>query len=154
MPQNKFKRTGIISLWLVSLFTIIAATIANLIVRTIAFALLPLSTAFPPLAWQSVILFTSVGVALASGVYALVRRFSRKAVRVYTLIAAVALLVSLIPNFLILRDPAALGPGTTIPEVLVMMVCHGVAAIVSSVMLILLAPPIQKPSSATVPSSI
>ena len=140
------QRTGSISLWLVSLLTISAATMANLIVRAIAFALLPLSPEFPPLAWQSVILFTVVGVALASGVYALVRRFTRKAVRVYTLIAVIALCISLIPDVLILRDPAAFGPGTTIPEVWLMMVFHGVAACVSIVMLTQLAPPAQNHS--------
>jgi hypothetical protein len=147
--QNELRgmqRTGSVSLWLVSLFTISAAIIANLIVRAIAFALLPLSTEFPPLAWQSVILFTLVGVAAAASVYALVRRLTRKAVRVYMLIAVIALFISLIPNLLILRDPAAFGPGTTILEVWVMMVFHCVAATVSIVMLTKLAPPVQKHS--------
>jgi len=148
--QNELRgmqRTGSISLWLVSLLTIIAATIANLIVRAIAFALLPLSTTFEPLAWQSVILMTVVGVVLACGVYALVRRFSRRAVRVYTVIAVIALFISLIPDVLILSDPIAFEADTTIPEVAVMMGLHGVAAIVSIIMLTRLAPPTQKHAS-------
>jgi hypothetical protein len=135
-----------LSPWLVSLFTISAATGANLLVRAIAFALLPLSDHFPPLEWQSVALLTVAGVALASGVYALVRRLSRNAVRTYTLIAGIALVVSLIPLALIWRDPAAFGPGTTRPEVAVMAMFHGVAALISVVMLTKLAPAAQTPS--------
>jgi len=141
--RRGIQSSGSLSLWVVSLLTISAATMANLIVRAIAFALLPLSATFAPLAWQSVILFTVVGVALACGVYALVRRFSRRAVRVYTLIAVIALLISLIPDVLILSNPVAFEADTTMPEVAVMMVCHAVAAIVSIVMLTHLAPPAQ-----------
>jgi hypothetical protein len=144
--RRGMQSTGSLSLWVVSLLTISAATMANLIARAIAFTLLPLSPTFEPLAWQSVILFTVVGVALACGVYALVRRFSRKAVRVYTLIAVIALLISLIPDVLILRDPVAFEADTTISEVAVMMVFHGVAAIVSLVLLTRLAPPAQNHS--------
>ena len=135
-----------LSPWLVSLFTISAATGANLLVRAFAFVLLPLSPSFPPLEWQSVTLFTVVGVALASGVYALVKRLSTNAVRTYTLLAVIALVVSLIPHGLIWSDPAAFGPGTTQAEVAVMAVFHGVAALISVVMLTRLAPPAQKPS--------
>ena len=143
---NEMRSTKSFSLWLVSLFTIGAATGANLIVRALAFALLPLSTHFPPLEGQSVIVLTVAGVALASGVYALVRRLSTHPVRTYTLIAGVALVISLLPLALIWSDPAAFGPGTTRPEVAVMAVFHCVAALLSAGMLPRLAPAAQQPS--------
>jgi hypothetical protein len=133
------------SIWLVSAFTIAAAIIANLIVRGIAFALLPLSAEFPPLMVQPVILFTLVGVAAAAGVYALLRSFTTKAVPVYRAIAVVALLMSLIPNFQMLSDPAAVPfPGTTALAIWVLMAFHLVAALVSTSMLTRLAPPAQE----------
>ena len=144
--RRPMQRTGRRSLWVVSLLTILAATLANLIVRTLAYALLPIAPTFVPLMWQAVVLFTAVGVALACGVYALVRRFTSKAVRVYTLIAVIALALSLIPDVLIFGDPAAFEPDTTIPAVWVMMSLHGVAALVSIVMLTRLAPSAQHQS--------
>lgn len=135
------QRTGRLSFWWVSLFTIVAAMTANLIARAVAFAVLPLPATFLPLMWQAVIMFTGIGVALACGVYALVRRFTRNAVRVYTVVAVIALILSLIPDLLILGDPVAFEPDTTIPAVWVMMGLHTIAAIVSTVMLIRLASP-------------
>jgi len=136
----------------VSVFTVVVAIIANLIVRAVAFALLPLSAEFPPLRVSAVALFTFGGVVAAAGVYALVRRFTRRAVLIYSVVALIALLVSLIPDFQMLGDPAKepfpgvtdSWPGATVSAIWVMMAFHVVAAVVSVGMLTQLAPPPQE----------
>jgi hypothetical protein len=87
---------------------------------------LPLSTPFPT------IIFTTLGVLAAVIVFAIVGRFARQPVRTYTIIAIVALLLSLIPNVMMLVDPASSPfPGSNLGNVTVLMLQHVVAAVVA-----------------------
>lgn len=107
-------------LWWVGPSAVVAAIIAVLAVRVIAFAALDLSSEFVPLAWSALIVFTSVLVSAGVLVFAAVSRWAASPVPMYRRIAFGALLASMIPDLLL---PGS-GPGATWPAVLVLMVMH------------------------------
>jgi hypothetical protein len=90
------------------------------------------SPEFVPLSMpQPTIFFTVLGVLPAVLVFALVGRFVRRPARTYTIIAAIALLISLIPDVMMIVDPtSAPFPGGTVVNVITLMVQHVVAAVI------------------------
>ena len=82
---------------------------------------------YGPLTIPPVALFTAVGVLLATVVYALVRRLADRPDRTFAVVAAVALLVSFVPDLTFARDL----PGATTNGVVLLMVMHVVAAVVA-----------------------
>lgn len=89
--------------------------------------------------------YTVGGVALAGIVFWIVRRFAREPRRVYLVIAAVALVLSWVPDIalLVLNDP-----GATVPAVASLMVMHAVAAVTVVGLLLWLSGP-RAPRAAT-----
>jgi hypothetical protein len=120
-------------LWWVGLLAIVLSVAANLVVRALALTLLPIAPEFIPLSTPGpVIFFTAIGVLAAVLVFALVGRFSTRPARTYTVLAVVALVLSLIPNVLMLVNPASFPfTGINAANVVVLMVQHGVAAAVA-----------------------
>lgn len=102
------------------------ALAGNLAVWSIAPAVIDVSPEFMPLASAGpVIVMTILGVLGAVVAFVVVGRFARQPARTYPLIAFVALLVSLIPNVMLIAAPAgAPFGGITAPQVLVLMVMH------------------------------
>lgn len=126
-------------IWLAGLVGILAAIVANLIVRALLFAALPLPENFPPLQVGSIIFFTVVFGVLATIVFSLVARFSARPVSTYKIIALVALIVSVLPNFAAMANPAAMPfPGGTPVAFGALIVFHvvGAAAIVTALLLL------------------
>jgi hypothetical protein len=112
---------------LVGLGTVVAAVAANVLVYLIGGALVGYDPGFVVLAtvWGTV-LFTAVPAIVAVLLYAILLRFSSDPARVFTIIAAVVLLLSLIPD--ITYIPTV--PGSSPTQTAVLMVMHVVAAIV------------------------
>jgi predicted Co/Zn/Cd cation transporter (cation efflux family) len=111
---------------------IAVAIVANLVVRALIMAVVELPENFPPLQPGSIIFFTVIGVAAATLVFALVNRFARNPVRVFRIVAVIALVLSLIPNLSLMVNPAnAPFPGGTPQAFAVLSIFHIVAAIVS-----------------------
>src|SRR5215467_7079499 len=105
---------GALRLSMVGALTITAAVVADLAVRALAFALWPISPAFLPLQIGSICVFTVVLVGGGVVVYALVALFSRRPTRTYTMIALIALLLSLIPPVMLIFNPDTRAlPGVT-----------------------------------------
>jgi hypothetical protein len=103
-----------------------AATAATLAALAILIAVLPpINPAFVELAPQSVAMVTAVLCACALPVFALVARFARRPIHMFRLIAAGALLLSWVPDAMLLPDPVS-----TVPTVIALMVLHVVAAVV------------------------
>lgn len=125
-------------LW-VGPLAIVAATVANVILQQLAVALLRPDPAFMPLNLMPPIIFTVVGVLGAVLVYALVGRFARNPVVLFRRIALVTLVVSFIPDILMLVT--GFNPGTTLANVVVLMVMHVVAWAIAVGMLTRLAGP-------------
>ncbi len=124
-----------------ALLAIVLSVVANLLVRIIAFALLPIPAEFPPLGWAPPILFTVIGVLAAFIVFAVLARTSRRPVQVFRIVALVALLLSLIPDLLILMNPSPALPGTTVAGVVTLMLMHMVAWTITITLIARLARP-------------
>ncbi len=118
-------------IWWVSILTILAAVVANVLVRALAFALFPLPQKFIALQVPPIVTFTFAGALGAVIAFILVYRFSRNPFRVYTIIALVTLVLSLIPDLLLLTDSS--NPqfaGVTVSAVIMLMLLHVVTALV------------------------
>ena len=87
--------------------------------------------------------YTAGGIVIAAVVFAALRRFVRDADRVYVRLAAVALVLSWIPDvaLLVIHDP-----GATVPAVASLMVMHALAAGIAVTSLLRMAAPASAPS--------
>jgi Family of unknown function (DUF6069) len=119
----------------------VAATLANLVLRAIAVAVLDIpQPEFEPLQVRAVIVSTVGGVIAAGIVFAIVVRLARDPARAFVIIAAVALVLSLYaPLSLGLADPPE-DPGTDAGSVGTLMLMHVVAAAIAVPVLISRAP--------------
>jgi len=123
--QAPAQRVRISRLLWVGPLAIVAAVIANLIIRTIAVSLLGISAEFPPLGFGPPVMFTVIGVLGATIVLAIVARFSKRPIALFRTIALVVLVISLIPDVLLYTSNGM--PGTSLGAVLALMVMHAVA---------------------------
>jgi hypothetical protein len=114
---------------LAGLIAIVGSVIANLIVYWLGGMIAQPPADFMPLASPGpTIIFTTGFLVIATAIYAVINAFARNPVRVWTIVAWVALLVGLIPDLLLLINPAAMGMGTpSLGVVLVLIVMHFVA---------------------------
>ena len=112
---------------LVGLGTVAAAVIANLLVYALGSAVVGYDPRFVVLANVSgTILFTVVPAIVAVLLYAVLMRFSGNPARIFTNIAVVVLVVSLIPDLTYIPSV----PGATAGQTAILMVMHVVAAAV------------------------
>jgi hypothetical protein len=139
--RNEKRADAAWRLFMVGVLTIAAAVGADLAVRALAFAIWPISPAFLPLQIGSICVFTAVLVGGGVLVYALVVRFSRRPARTYTMIALIALLLSLVPPVMLFFNPdTSMLPGVTPRASGILMVLHIMDALIAVVLLIRLAP--------------
>ena len=102
------------SIWRAALIALVASLVANHIIRLLALALLSPDQGFMALtSFGPVTVFTIFGVAGATAVYALLRRFTANPNRIFTIVAVVVLLVSLIPDIMLAITPAMPLPTAT-----------------------------------------
>ena len=88
----------------------VAAVVVNVLVRALAIALFDIPDSFEHLALRAVIVSTLIGVIAAGFVFALIRRLAADPVRTFTIVAVVALVLSLAaPLSLGFEDAAAVG---------------------------------------------
>lgn len=108
---------------------VLGSVAGNGLVWAITQAIIPISPEFMPLATVGPTIFlTAVGALGAVGAFALVGRLAKQPRPVFQTVAAVALLVSLIPDVMLIVAPAgAPFQGITVPQVLALMVMHVVA---------------------------
>ena len=112
---------------LVGLGTVAAAVIANLLVYALGSAVVGYDPGFIVLANASgTILFTVVPAIVAVLLYAALMRFTSNPARIFTNIAVVVLIVSLIPDLTYIPSL----PGATSGQTAVLMLMHVVAAVV------------------------
>jgi hypothetical protein len=124
----------------IALATALAAAIATVVdlgIQELGRSVLKVSPEFPP--YQGTVApYTIGGVALAGITYWVVCRFARDPRRVYLGLSLVALVLSYIPDALLVvwNDP-----GATIPAVASLMFMHTAAAAIVVGLLLTLAPP-------------
>ena len=139
--HTKKSAGGALRLFMVGMLTIVATLLVNLIVRGLAFATWPISPVFLPLQIGAISGLTIVLVGGGVLVYAGVSRFSRRPARTYTIIALLALLLSLIPPVQLFFNPDITTlPGTTPLAAGILMVLHIIDALLSIVLLTRLVP--------------
>ena len=123
---------------LVGLGTVFAAVLANLLVYFIGSVVVGYDPQFIILANASgTILFTVVPAVVAVLLYAALMRFTRNPARIFTNIAVVVLILSLIPDLTYIPSV----PGATSGQTAVLMLMHVAAAIVIVSMLTTLTRP-------------
>lgn len=106
----------------------VAAGVANVLLRAIAIAVFDIPPEFEHLALRAVIVSTLIGVIAAALVFAVIERRARYPVRTFTIVAVVALVLSLAAPLMVgLEDPPEY-PGTDAASVGTLMVMHVVAA--------------------------
>ena len=91
-------RINLRRLWWAGPLTVAAALAANAIVRTVAVGLFEISPLFHNLAWMHFTWVTVAAVSSAVLVFAAIARYADRPISVYRRVAAVALVVSFIPN--------------------------------------------------------
>lgn len=122
------------------LASVAAAVVANIAAFFIARAVVDLPAGFPPLSVGAIAFFTIIGTGLGALVFAWLSRRSANPVRTYVIVAVIALVVSVIPNFLAAGNPAMFPfPGGNATAFLTLVVFHVVAAVVSVGVLIRMA---------------
>ena len=123
------ERIALGRLWWIGLLAAIASVIVNAIIVTIARGLFNVPPEFAPFTVPQFTFLTVAGVAGATIVFAVVGRFARRPIRTYYWIAAIALVLSWLPDFGLLA--ARPYPGTTIQSVGTLMFMHIVTAAIS-----------------------
>jgi hypothetical protein len=119
-------------LWWAGPLTVAAALAANAIVRTVAVGLFEISPLFHNLAWMHVTWVTVAAVNSAVLVFAAIARYADRPISVYLRVAAVALVVSFIPNaWLVLTDV----PGSSPAAHATLMAMHVVDAAICAYLL-------------------
>lgn len=117
---------------LIGLGTLAAAVIANLVVYALGSAVVGYDPGFVVLANAGgTILFTVVPAIVAVLLYAALMRFTSNPARIFTNIAVVVLILSLIPDLTYIPSV----PGASSGQTAVLMVMHVVAAVVITSML-------------------
>jgi uncharacterized protein DUF6069 len=106
-----------------------ASTIANVLIAQALASLFQVPAAFRPLQPASVASLTVLGVTGAVLVFAALNRLRPDPVRAFTVVAAIALLVSWTPDLAVYASGAY--PGTTVAGVLSLMSLHVVAAAIA-----------------------
>jgi hypothetical protein len=118
------------TLWVSGLKAVAGALVATLTIRAVAVALLDIPPDFQPLDGPGpVVFFTGISAIVAVGVYAVVRRVALDPDLAFRWIAAVVLVLSVMPDLWLLSDSAGeIARGATPTAVLVLIVLHVAAA--------------------------
>lgn len=125
----------------IGLATVVVAVLANVIVYYLAGLVVRYDPIFPPLATSGgAIIFTVVPAIVAVLLYAALLRFAANPPRVLTAIAAVVLVLSVIPDFTYIPTV----PGASAGQTAVLVVMHVVAAVAMVGMLTRLAPKLAR----------
>lgn len=110
---------------LAGLAAILAALVVNVVIYFVGQAFVAYDPEFAPLANVGApVVFTAFFTAIAALVYALVLRFARNPVRTFLIVAVVGLVVTLIPDVLLVPT----FPGATGGQIAVLVLMHLIAA--------------------------
>lgn len=106
------------------------AVLGSLVVNALFLAVVDaagIAPDFMALTYPPVLFLTAVGAVGATAVYWLVRRYAGRPVRTFRVVAAVALVLSFVPDLALL----AFDPMATVPGVVVLMAMHVTVAAVA-----------------------
>ena len=116
--------------------TVVVAVVGNLVVRALLFALFEMPADFEPFQPVRVTFLTVLGVAAATVAFAVIARRSGRPVRTFRRVAAVAFVLSIVPNLALAANPeAAPFDNASAAGFLILIVFHVVAAVISVILL-------------------
>jgi hypothetical protein len=118
-------------LWRVGLLTIGVSLVTNLTLRVVGIALFHIPSAFAPLGIGPVVFWTVVMAVGAILVFALIGRFSRNPIPLFTIIAFSVYIVAFYPDYLVLSANPPVFPGTSFEAVATLLSMHVVEAIIN-----------------------
>ena len=99
------ERIAISRVWLAGGAALVISLLANAIVRTVMVVIFPISPLFRALStWDTIIIFTLVGVFGATVVFAILARLTKHAIKLFRWLAGFLLVVSFVPNILMLTS--------------------------------------------------
>lgn len=105
IPTGRILRAGAIAA--------VLSALANTVVGWLAVTLRPVDPGFMPLTFGPPAMFTIIGAIGATLVFWIISRLSQRPARVFTIVAVVVLLLSLIPDYQMLQGGGAMQfPGT------------------------------------------
>ena len=120
-----------------ALASVAAAVVANLIAFFVISAVIDLPPGFQPLSVGAITFFTIIGTGLGALVFRWLAGRSANPARSYTIVAVIALIVSILPNLAAAMNPAMFPfPGGTATAFLVLTMFHVIAAAVSVAVLL------------------
>ncbi len=93
---------GLLRAWLTAL---VGSAVLNELLRSVLWQLLSVPPSFLPFSRPAVLLWTAVGVSGGAAAFALVARWSFEPVRTFRRLAAVALVLSWVPDALLVGSP-------------------------------------------------
>ncbi len=106
----------------VGVVAVAVAGVTNVLIRTVAVSVFGIGEGFLPLGVGPTVLFTVWGMLGAVVAFGLILRFARRPVRLFWRVALVMLLISLVPDVLMLFSGSM--PGATVAGVVTLMVEH------------------------------
>lgn len=123
--------------WIAGLAAIAGSIVANLIALPMVRLLFSdVSPDFPPFQPGAIAFFTFIQVGLGVLVFWLLARFTRRPIRVFTIVALVALVLSCVPNVMLALNPAAAPfPGGSATGFLALIIFHFIAGAVAVIAL-------------------
>jgi len=123
--QNALEHIGMQRIGIAGLIALLMALAGNLFLAMFTVSGFDTPESFQPLQASSVSLFTTIGVVGATVVFALLAWLRENPLPLYWTISAVVLLVSFIPNIIMLVN------GTAAAAVISLMLMHVIAAVAS-----------------------
>ncbi|MDR7615453.1 MAG: DUF6069 family protein [Armatimonadota bacterium] len=114
----------VLPIWQGWVLALVSAAVANELLRLAATALFPVPPAFQPLTRPAVFFWTAVGTTGAALVYAALRRYAADPARTFRRVALAVLVLSWIPDVLLLVSPPAQLPPALPEAVVTLMVLH------------------------------
>lgn len=122
-------------IWLTGIAAAVLAAAANSLIRLVAVAALDPGPGFDPLGPLQPALLTIAGVLAGTAVLAGLTRLVADPVRVFRILAVVAVALSFIPDLMLLAADPPPFPGITAATVAPLMLMHVVAALIAVPML-------------------
>jgi len=112
------------ALWKIGLVAAIVSAIGNIALMLVTISSLGAAETFIPLTLPPIIIWSFIGAFGAIGVYSLIRKSSATPDRTFTIVAVVVLVLSFIPDIVLVNVSEGPFGGATTGAIVVLMVMH------------------------------
>lgn len=118
------------ALWKIGIVAAIASAIGNLALMLVTISSLAAPPSFMPLTPAPIILWSFIGAFGAVGVYALIRRRSASAQKVFLNVAFVVLVLSFVPDVILVNVVEGPFAGASTGAIFVLMIMHVISFVI------------------------